>query len=238
LASAVSLRHVGLILAYEASRLARGTLLADTEVVYDPSDYHDRLLLGLQGMLSEAELHLLQLRLAVAGMERAGGWITLDDLARCEAKWRAGARDLSGSRDRVDAAPSSGGPHIIQILNLLEHDDVRGLGFGTVEGVHRYLEALKIAFTDRARYLADPDAVDVPVEALAREVAAAYHPLVRRTEPTPVGSRARKVDRGACWAIGSVRGSVRASAAPIETPIVSTTGCRATPVTRSVGCSG
>jgi DNA invertase Pin-like site-specific DNA recombinase len=84
LVSAVSLGHVGLILAYEASRLARsnaawytlldlatlrGTLLADVDSVYDPRDYHDRLVLGLQGMLSEAELHLLHLRLA-AGRQR------------------------------------------------------------------------------------------------------------------------------------------------------------------------
>jgi DNA invertase Pin-like site-specific DNA recombinase len=84
LVAEVSLSHVGLILAYEASRLARsnadwyalldlaalrGTLLADAEGIYDPSTYNDRLLLGLRGMLSEAELHLIQLRLA-AGRQR------------------------------------------------------------------------------------------------------------------------------------------------------------------------
>jgi DNA invertase Pin-like site-specific DNA recombinase len=78
LVAAVSLRHVGIILAYEASRLARnnadwytlldlaavvGTLIADTEGVYDPRSYNDRLLLGLRGLLSEAELHLLRLRM-------------------------------------------------------------------------------------------------------------------------------------------------------------------------------
>jgi DNA invertase Pin-like site-specific DNA recombinase len=74
----VSLGRVGIVLAYEASRLARsnaawyelldlarlvGTLIADAEGVYDPRQYNDRLLLGLRGMLSEAELHLLRLRL-------------------------------------------------------------------------------------------------------------------------------------------------------------------------------
>jgi DNA invertase Pin-like site-specific DNA recombinase len=78
LVAEVSLGHVGLILAYEASRLARnnaawytlidlaalrGTLLADPDGLYDPRDYNDRLLLGLRGMLSEAELHVLRLRL-------------------------------------------------------------------------------------------------------------------------------------------------------------------------------
>ena len=74
----VSLGHVGIVLAYEASRLARnnadwyelldlaalvGALIADAEAIYDPRSYNDRLLLGLRGMLSEAELHLLRLRL-------------------------------------------------------------------------------------------------------------------------------------------------------------------------------
>jgi len=84
LVAAVSLGQVGLVLAYEASRLARnnadwyrlldlaalvGTLLADADGVYDPRHYNDRLLLGLRGMLSEAEVHLLHLRLA-AGRRR------------------------------------------------------------------------------------------------------------------------------------------------------------------------
>jgi DNA invertase Pin-like site-specific DNA recombinase len=84
LVAAVSLGRVGIILAYEASRLARnnadwytlidlatvvGTLLADTEGVYDPRQYNDRLLLGLRGLLSEAELHLLRLRMD-AGRQR------------------------------------------------------------------------------------------------------------------------------------------------------------------------
>lgn len=77
LVSAVSLGRVGIILAYDASRLARsnadwyalldvaalvGALLADTAGVFDPRLYDDRLLLGLRGMLSEAELHLYRLR--------------------------------------------------------------------------------------------------------------------------------------------------------------------------------
>ena len=69
----VSLDHVGLILGLEMSRLARSnkdwhqllelcaifrTLLADADGLYDPTDYNDRLLLGLRGMMSEAELYL------------------------------------------------------------------------------------------------------------------------------------------------------------------------------------
>ena len=74
----VSLDHVGLILGLELSRLARsnkdwhqllelcalfGTLLADADGLYDPTDYNDRLLLGLRGMMNEAELTILKGRM-------------------------------------------------------------------------------------------------------------------------------------------------------------------------------
>jgi len=84
LGAAVSLGRVGLIVAYEASRLARnntdwytllaiatvvGTLIADTEGVYDPCQDNDRLLLGLRGLRSAAELQVLRLRMD-AGRQR------------------------------------------------------------------------------------------------------------------------------------------------------------------------
>jgi len=85
LVSEVSLGNAGLVLCYEASRLARnnadwyslldlctlrGTLIADSDGLYDPSHYNDRLLLGLRGMMSEAELHLLRLRMDAGKMRQ------------------------------------------------------------------------------------------------------------------------------------------------------------------------
>src|SRR3954465_1705860 len=78
LVAEVGLGQVGLILALETSRLARssadwhrlldlcaltGTLIADADGVYSPNDFNDRLLLGLKGAMSEAELHLIRARL-------------------------------------------------------------------------------------------------------------------------------------------------------------------------------
>ena len=78
LVAEVGLGHVGLILARETSRLARcsadwhrlldlcaltGTLIADADGIYDLQDFNDRLLLGLKGQISEAELHLIRSRL-------------------------------------------------------------------------------------------------------------------------------------------------------------------------------
>jgi DNA invertase Pin-like site-specific DNA recombinase len=78
LVSEVGLDHVGIVLGIEMSRLARsgrewhqllelcalsGTLLGDMEAVYDPNAHNDRLLLGLKGTISEAELHLIRQRM-------------------------------------------------------------------------------------------------------------------------------------------------------------------------------
>jgi DNA invertase Pin-like site-specific DNA recombinase len=86
----ISLARVGLVLSFDASRLARnnrdwyqllevcsifgsifGTLIADGERLYDPRLYHDRLLLGLTGMLSEAELHHLKQRMHAGARNKA-----------------------------------------------------------------------------------------------------------------------------------------------------------------------
>jgi DNA invertase Pin-like site-specific DNA recombinase len=82
----VNLNHVGIILSFQASRLSRAnrdwyhlldrcavfhTLLADMDGVYDPTSYNDRLLLGLKGTMSEAELHLLGQRLYHARLSKA-----------------------------------------------------------------------------------------------------------------------------------------------------------------------
>src|SRR5215510_11960825 len=82
----VALDHVGLILGLEMSRLARScrdwhqllelcarfrTLLADADGLYDPTDFNDRLLLGLKGTMSEAELHVLKARLHLGKLNKA-----------------------------------------------------------------------------------------------------------------------------------------------------------------------
>src|SRR5262249_11662285 len=82
----VALDHIGLLLGSEVSRPARcckdwhqllelcaryRTLLADSDGLYDPNDYNDRLLLGIKGMMSEAELHILKERMHQAKLHKA-----------------------------------------------------------------------------------------------------------------------------------------------------------------------
>ena len=94
LVTEVSLNHVGLILGIEMSRLARSskdwhqlldvcalfrTLIADPDGIYDPSQYNDRLLLGLKGTMSEAELHIIKQRLLAGKLNKAKrGELTFD----------------------------------------------------------------------------------------------------------------------------------------------------------------
>jgi DNA invertase Pin-like site-specific DNA recombinase len=89
LVAEVGLDHVGIVLGVEMSRLARccrdwyqlleicamfGTLIGDMDGIYDPADYNDRLLLGLKGTMSEAELHILKRRMleGMRGKARRG----------------------------------------------------------------------------------------------------------------------------------------------------------------------
>ena len=82
----ISLGHAGLVISLDASRLARnnrdwhqllelcslfGVLIADGERLFDPCAYHDRLLLGLSGIMSEAELHQIRLRLHQGQRQKA-----------------------------------------------------------------------------------------------------------------------------------------------------------------------
>jgi DNA invertase Pin-like site-specific DNA recombinase len=87
LVAEVGLGNVGLVLGVEMSRLARScrdwhqlleicalfdTLIADADGVYDPTNYNDRLLLGLKGTMSEAELHILKARMLAGRKAKAG----------------------------------------------------------------------------------------------------------------------------------------------------------------------
>jgi DNA invertase Pin-like site-specific DNA recombinase len=86
LVAEVGLGHVGLVLGIEMSRLARScrdwhqlleicalfdTLIGDADGIYDPSNYNDRLLLGLKGTMSEAELHILKARMLAGRKAKA-----------------------------------------------------------------------------------------------------------------------------------------------------------------------
>ena len=113
-------------------------------------------------------------RLLAAEMERGGGWITGEDLARYEAVEREPVRGTYRGYDVISMAPpSSGGTALVQMLNVLEGFDVAAMGAGTPAHAHHLVEAMRRAFRDRAIFLADPDFADVPVERLTSKAYAA-----------------------------------------------------------------
>ncbi len=62
--------------------------------------------------------------------------------------------------------PSSGGVHLVEILNLIGDTDLKAMGWHNPDALHLITEAMKIAYADRAEYLGDPAFVKVPVKAL------------------------------------------------------------------------
>jgi gamma-glutamyltranspeptidase/glutathione hydrolase len=119
-------------------------------------------------------------RLIEKEMKRGGGLITRDDLKTYRAIRRTPLRgEYSGVEVLTMPPPSSGGVVLLQVLNIFEEYDLPSMGFGSAAYLHHLAEALRRAFSDRARYLGDPDFVkDMPVLRLvSKEHAAA----LRRT---------------------------------------------------------
>jgi gamma-glutamyltranspeptidase / glutathione hydrolase len=82
--------------------------------------------------------------------------------------------------------PSSGGVHVGQILNILEHFDLKSMGAGSAELIHVVAEAMKLAFADRAHWLGDPDFVPVPRGLVSNKYAAQLANRIHRDRTTPV----------------------------------------------------
>jgi len=106
-------------------------------------------------------------RLIAADMKANNGLITEADLKNYVAKERTPLKGTYRGHEIITMPPpSSGGIVMLQVLNMLERDDIRGLGSGSAAKFHLLAEASRRAFADRAEYMADPDFADVPVAKL------------------------------------------------------------------------
>lgn len=100
-------------------------------------------------------------------MSKNGGLMTKEDLANYKAVERTPiSGDYRGYQVFSMPPPSSGGIHIVQILNILENFDLAKYGFGSADALQVMAEAEKYAYADRSEYLGDPDFVKVPGQAL------------------------------------------------------------------------
>jgi DNA invertase Pin-like site-specific DNA recombinase len=135
----VGLDHVGLILGVEMSRLARsskdwhqllaicalcGTLIADLDGIYDPSQYNDRLLLGLKGPMSEAELHLLKPRMYQGTLQKA---------RRGALSFALPLGDVRNTSDEVVHDPDAQVQHVVRLIFR------KFAALGTLQALWRYL---------------------------------------------------------------------------------------------------
>ena len=115
-------------------------------------------------------------------VQELGGILTVEDLANYEVRVRAPVVGTYRGYTIISTPPpSSGGASIIQMLNMLENIDQSGLRFGETQAVHAWLQAFRIAFADRARWMADTDFIPVPLDGItckeyARELFARFNP--------------------------------------------------------------
>ncbi len=123
----------------------------------------------------------------VADMKANGGLITKEDLAAYQPVIR---KPIHGTYRGYDIysmpPPSSGGVHIVQILNLLEPFPISYLGHNTADTLHLMAEAMRLAFADRSKHLGDSDFVAVPVPGLiSKAYAGALRPKMDLYKATP-----------------------------------------------------
>lgn len=139
LVAEVGLDHVGLVLGMDMSRLARsskdwhqllescalfGTLIADLDGIYDPSHYNDRLLLGLKGTMSEAEIHVLKQRMYQGKLHKA---------RRGELRFPVPIGYARVPGGEVGFDPDEQVQHVVRLI-FRKFDEI-----GTLHGVLRYL---------------------------------------------------------------------------------------------------
>ena len=116
-------------------------------------------------------------------MQRHGGFLSYDDLASHTSEWVEPVSTNYRGYDVWELPPNGQGIAALQMLNVLEGFDVKAAGFGSVDYLHWFTEAKKLAFEDRARLYADMKFVDVPVATLiSKDYAAERRKLIDQQE--------------------------------------------------------
>ncbi|WP_303287390.1 gamma-glutamyltransferase [Marinobacter sp. SS8-8] len=138
-------------------------------------------------------------RLIADEMARYGGLITLEDLKDYRPEVRTPVHGTYRGYDIFSMSPpSSGGTHIVQILNILEGFPMADFGHNSADAIHYMAEAMKLAYADRSKYLGDTDYVDVPLEGLTSK---GYAEELRKTINPEKARPASEIkpDQPAAW---------------------------------------
>lgn len=123
----------------------------------------------------------------IADMQKHGGPMTAQDLSAYRPVIRRPVEGTyRGHTIRSMPPPSSGGVHLVQILNILEDFPVAFLGHNSADGIHVMAEAMKLAYADRSEHLGDPEFWRVPVAGLtSKRYAARLRQQIRLDRARP-----------------------------------------------------
>ncbi len=118
-------------------------------------------------------------RVIVDYMQRNGGFMTMKDFEDHQSEWVEPVSTNYRGYDVWQLPPNGQGIAVLQMLNILEAYDIRGMGFGSADYIHYFVEAKKLVFEDRAKFYADPDFNKIPINALiSKEYAAKRRALI------------------------------------------------------------
>ena len=125
--------------------------------------------------------------LLVAEMAKHGGLITMEDMKNYSPTMREPVHGTYRGHDIYSmSSPSSGGVHVVQILNILEGYPVSEYGHNSAQTIHLMAEAMKRAYADRSFYLGDEDFVKVPLKGLiSKDYAAKIREGIDAKKATP-----------------------------------------------------
>lgn len=130
----------------------------------------------------------------VAEMKTGNGLITHEDLEGYRVVEREPVRGTYRGHEIFSMPPpSSGGTHLVQMLNILEGYDLAATGHNSADTIHRMVEAMRRAYADRAEHMGDPDFWDVPVAGLASK---AYAEALRGGIDLAAASKSESISAG------------------------------------------
>jgi len=116
-------------------------------------------------------------------MKDNGGFLSYEDLASHKSEWVEPVSTNYRGYDVWELPPNGQGIATLQILNILEGYDIKGMGFGSKDYLHTFIEAKKLAYEDRAKFYADMSFNKIPVQQLiSKEYAAKRRALINPNE--------------------------------------------------------
>jgi gamma-glutamyltranspeptidase/glutathione hydrolase len=123
-----------------------------------------------------------------AYFKRIGGWLSSEDLRDQHAEWGDPLVTSYRGVEVYAMAANTQGLATLQMLNILENFELRGMGFQSAASIHTQIEAKRLAYEDRARYYADPHFAQIPIQWLNSKAYAAQRAALIKPDSilTPV----------------------------------------------------